>query len=178
MRYSRRCRFYGFQHTAARRRLERFVGNFLQAHCFNTQPPEGGWFLCLIIDSTITSFNTQPPEGGWDTPQILLRRTMSFNTQPPEGGWGCSTYLISIPFLVSTHSRPKAAGNALCVDCMRVHSVSTHSRPKAAGRHGSAVGLCRDVSTHSRPKAAGTKGRYNLPHKLMFQHTAARRRLG
>ena len=33
--------------------------------CFNTQPPEGGWFLRLSIIRSIFSFNTQPPEGGW-----------------------------------------------------------------------------------------------------------------
>ena len=54
---------------------------------------------------------------------------------------------------VSTHSRPKAAADAVEMANIQLH-VSTHSRPKAA-----AFGipyLCRDaqVSTHSRPKAA------------------------
>ena len=54
----------------------------------------------------------------------------SFNTQPPEGGWD----LLLIPayvLLVSTHSRPKAAGvrGVLLRD---FDLVSTHSRPKAA----------------------------------------------
>ena len=35
--------------------------------------------------------------------------TLSFNTQPPEGGWAFEIY-IGLPTLVSTHSRPKAAG--------------------------------------------------------------------
>ena len=54
--------------------------------------------------------------------------------------------------------------------------VSTHSRPKAAGgqlgRDGCAVG----VSTHSRPKAAGRSNRH-WEALVTFQHTAARRRL-
>ena len=33
----------------------------------------------------------------------------SFNTQPPEGGWGIKL-LLDTWFLVSTHSRLKAAG--------------------------------------------------------------------
>ena len=33
----------GFQHTAARRRLAPVVGVSSPEHCFNTQPPEGGW---------------------------------------------------------------------------------------------------------------------------------------
>ena len=56
--------------------------------------------------------------------------------------------------VVSTHSRPKAAG-------LRRHPsqhtpvVSTHSRPKAAGRCVCQRGNADAVSTHSRPKAAG-----------------------
>ena len=77
--------------------------------------------------------------------------------------------------------------------------VSTHSRPKAAGGYKLLTGLGQKVSTHSRSKAAGTVApksqprhqRFNtqppeggwltlllsnwLPSK--FQHTAARRRL-
>ena len=83
---------------------------------------------------------------------------------------------IEAYLLVSTHSRPKAAG-AVVTDALNIMDVSTHSRPKAAG--GTApVGLTGDirfntqppeggwrysimldkalaVSTHSRPKAAG-----------------------
>ena len=32
-------------------------------------------------------FNTQPPEGGWDLKIMLCNDDRSFNTQPPEGGW-------------------------------------------------------------------------------------------
>ena len=32
---------------------------------FNTQPPEGGWFLSWYSRPEHSSFNTQPPEGGW-----------------------------------------------------------------------------------------------------------------
>ena len=56
--------------------------------------------------------------------------------------------------LVSTHSRPKAAGyinsNSVEYTC-----VSTHSRPKAAGHTAATLFLIVMVSTHSRPKAAG-----------------------
>ena len=36
----------------------------------------------------------------------------SFNTQPPEGGWPCHSDHAFID-MVSTHSRPKAAGASL-----------------------------------------------------------------
>ena len=62
-------------------------------------------------------------------------------------------FLITCVY-VSTHSRPKAAGqNQLHLS--HVCLVSTHSRPKAAGGQGGEQHLGQSVSTHSRPKAAG-----------------------
>ena len=79
-----------------------------------------------------SSFNTQPPEGGWLTLPDRVCTLRCFNTQPPEGGW----FVMILPPLpdcsVSTHSRLKAAGNALgLLELPAV--VSTHSRLKAAG---------------------------------------------
>ena len=55
-------------------------------------------------------------------------------------------------------------------------AVSTHSRPKAAGEASRAGGIGHWVSTHSRPKAAGKDAQEMIIHRE-FQHTAARRRL-
>ena len=55
---------------------------------------------------------------------------------------------------VSTHSRPKAAGNYVFFFGVS-WAVSTHSRPKAAGSGLSLLNCATHVSTHSRPKAAG-----------------------
>ena len=55
--------------------------------------------------------------------------------------------------------------------------VSTHSRPKAAGFNRLFHWIHTRVSTHSRPKAAGIA--FDFPcMNPVFQHTAARRRLG
>ena len=54
--------------------------------------------------------------------------------------------------------------------------VSTHSRPKAAGGTHQWRWLLHYVSTHSRPKAAGSRSA-GVWYSAMFQHTAARRRL-
>ena len=84
----------------------------------------------------ISSFNTQPPEGGWFPPIKQICDGFGFNTQPPEGGWGVITVgwellkafqhtaarrrlvnddaVLVLAIDVSTHSRPKAAGPALC----------------------------------------------------------------
>ena len=83
--------FMKFQHTAARRRL-------------------------ASSPATLTGnigFNTQPPEGGWEIKIYTLRVTQSFNTQPPEGGWLIGQRTSDGAKLVSTHSRPKAAGPRL-----------------------------------------------------------------
>ena len=76
---------------------------------FNTQPPEGGWNFKNVVLRAPGGFNTQPPEGGWLKNSVGLKVTLSFNTQPPEGGWrGFAQFLQALT--VSTHSRPKAAG--------------------------------------------------------------------
>ena len=55
--------------------------------------------------------------------------------------------------------------------------VSTHSRPKAAGDSKKIYWASTVVSTHSRPKAAGSKMPEWSEDTILFQHTAARRRL-
>ena len=109
------------------------IVGFTASHCFNTQPPEGGWLGGAALSRSEACFNTQPPEGGWAGGGSLGRMGRSFNTQPPEGGW---LHVVADPdrfAVVSTHSRPKAAGAAAGYGAP-VFGVSTHSRPKAAGR--------------------------------------------
>ena len=60
---------------------------------------------------------------------------------------------------------------------MLTMSVSTHSRPKAAGNINRDGRIHVAVSTHSRPKAAGYFFFDAYQDHLLFQHTAARRRL-
>ena len=59
----------------------------------------------------------------------------------------------------------------------KIIAVSTHSRPKAAGALDDFVNAGTYVSTHSRPKAAGDEIDVEALSTLMFQLTAARRRL-
>ena len=96
------------------------------------------------------------------------------------------------PRVVSTHSRPKAAG-ALSADVFAQLAVSTHSRPKAAGCRAPArvppfarfntqppEGGWRPavrnqpperVSTHSRPKAAGLLGANGIKKEKVSTHS-------
>ena len=145
-----------FQHTAARRRLVN-AGRLSDDHKagFNTQPPEGGW--------------------GQSSRQYLFLRC--FNTQPPEGGWlAISTFTVSNPLFQHTAARRRLA--TILLVSRKDSYVSTHSRPKAAGYTRADIDRLKEVSTHSRPKAAGLQVVKELIHYVVFQHTAARRRLG
>ena len=99
-----------FQLTAARRRLASVNSYDISLSRFNSQPPEGGWFLTSTIK--------------------IVCKTVSTHSRPKAAG-GCQSK--SIPSVsVSTHSRPKAAGKT-AEYLQIIRDVSTHSRPKAAG---------------------------------------------
>ena len=100
--------------------------------------------------------------------------------------------------LVSTHSRPKAAGTAVerefhryrrfntqppeggwitVMCCKKVKTCFNTQPPEGGWNDANFTGITAAVSTHSRPKAAGMM--QILPvSPQQFQHTAARRRLG
>ena len=119
-----------FQHTATRRRLSPAASAYRADICFNTQPPEGGWRRVGQAVQHRRGFNTQPPEGGCRPLYQPTDRLTRFNTQPPEGGW--------------TGSPPAP----------RRWDVSTHSRPKAAGLTSSSTGFARCFNT--QPPEGGT----------------------
>ena len=100
---------FKFQHTAARRRLDPIRRLRSAASCFNTQPPEGGWVVSVLLP---------------------IRPEVSTHSRPKAAGPAFSYVLQHC--VVSTHSRPKAAGKRPPI-CDLCFGVSTHSRPKAAG---------------------------------------------
>ena len=167
-----------FQHTAARRRLGNVQARRIARRSFNTQPPEGGWLRVAMVISPALCFNTQPPEGGWNPDAKRFTADDWFQHTAARRRLGCRFYQVKLFAVVSTHSRPKAAGAAVKEMAFAVTLVSTHSRPKAAGfscrvvmvvvllfQHTAArrrlellhsfLFEFNDVSTHSRPKAAG-----------------------
>ena len=83
----------------------------IRARCFNSQPPEGGWF------------GDYDKAGFHKAFQLTAARRRLARVDVAKDFFNG----------VSTHSRPKAAG-------LRLHGgrhlphVSTHSRPKAAGK--------------------------------------------
>ena len=105
----------------------------------------------------------------------VLFSTRSFNTQPRGGG--CSLKRgRGRQGIVSTHSRAEAAAKIEEVGEWYL-DVSTHSHPKVAAPEHLLILDRSSVSTHSRTKAAANLGLISALNKIMFQHTAARRRL-
>ncbi len=128
--------FMLFQHTAARRRLVKSSIPFFSLYLVSTHSrPKAAGFVSTIRRASESCFNTQPPEGGWFRQVLEKLVNVCFNTQPPEGGWENPKINISLFTIVSTHSRPKAAG-AGQRQAIQDQIVSTHSRPKAAGPAG------------------------------------------
>ena len=128
------------------------------------------------INADNRRFNTQPPEGGWQDawqnrqPDCAFQHTAARRRlgQAVDGGVRHT--------VVSTHSRPKAAG--IFTTLLRFAVACFNTQPPEGGWVLSVYQrFFEEVSTHSRPKAAGcTMNRLRF-YKVQFQHTAARRRL-
>ena len=103
-----------FQHTAARRRLAHLfdLPSLSAVVSTHSRPKAAGTWKCRYRHRC-DSFNTQPPEGGWFRASVVFGEIRSFNTQPPEGGWVIAFLAHIGVAVVSTHSRPKAAGSRL-----------------------------------------------------------------
>ena len=86
------------------------VKTVAKSYGFNTQPPEGGWDRRLPFSGCVGSFNTQPPEGGWE---MYLARIVGYSKFQHTAARRRLVAGIDTAFdtkIVSTHSRPKAAG--------------------------------------------------------------------
>ena len=146
----------GFQHTAARRRLVAVLvfkspNVFVSTH----SRPKAAGFGRKIERQPKGGFNTQPPEGGWSNGFPSAVTVTSFQHTAARRRLAAGLGIMRTVRRVSTHSRPKAAGQVELADVLPC-VVSTHSRPKAAGNRAAADAAKKaEVSTHSRPKAAG-----------------------
>ena len=120
-----------FQHTAARRRLGHLYPHHRPCRCFNTQPPEGGWFT--------------------DAPPVRADAIVSTHSRPKAAG---SLLIINRNFDRFQHTAARRRlGRNLFVSRL-AQTVSTHSRPKAAGRYYLAAGRC-ECSFNTQPPEGG-----------------------
>ena len=78
----------------------------------------------------------------------------SFNTQPPEGGWVLAGSAV-VGSDVSTHSRPKAAGEVQVSGWQDWYTFQHTAARRRLDLKTKTFGTFKRVSTHSRPKAAG-----------------------
>ena len=122
-------------------------------------------------------FNTQPPEGGWAVRSSLIICNLCFNTQPPEGGWLFLPESFPRNSGVSTHSRPKAAG--VTTATAKTASFCFNTQPPEGGWGDESPKRQNPIRFNTQPPEGGWR---MTPRAFcgvsVFQHTAARRRLG
>ena len=146
--------------------------------CFNTQPPEGGWFYVNNGKVTLIDVSTHshPKVAGY-MQQIDHREQQAFQHTATRR-WletlagGASPW----PMFQHTATRRWLAKFEVLFDILR--NVSTHSHPKVAGASFLPNDSTSSVSTHSHPKVAGRCSKWLTISMLAFQHTATRRWLG
>ena len=186
----RHSHYRKFQHTAARRRLDKHTCLVhICIHVSTHSRPKAAGYSTACQHLSRVGFNTQPPEGGWlfGTPCITSAKLFQHTAARRRLGLGLGTPLYCFGFqhtaarrrlesrpkrlktqiLVSTHSRPKAAGVRYRPPKTNP-KVSTHSRPKAAGIIKILAFDLSVVSTHSRPKAAGESLHRRCTARLCF----------
>ena len=144
---------YWFQHTAARRRLAAGSAFMVKGVVFQHTAARRRLVLLKMEQAEIIEFQHTAARRrlGNRPPESQIRA--GFNTQPPEGGWNIWP-IWSAAARVSTHSRPKAAGQPF--KRYLNHGKSFNTQPPEGG--------------WPNPCPTSAVG-------LKFQHTAARRRL-
>ena len=142
---------------------------------FNTQPPEGGWIRPRCCRAGRRCFNTQPPEGGWWKKYWGSRRVIAFQHTAARRRLAAHLRTFPAPWRFQhTAARRRLVGVFVGVE--GVGLVSTHSRPKAAGTVEVPLhALGRFQHTAARRRLGG--GCFYAYLLILFQHTAARRRL-
>ena len=127
------------------------------------------------IDSPRTSFNTQPPEGGWYIIKGMGWLDKWFQHTAARRRLVFQFFILNIHIIVSTHSRPKAAGvlpNAVSLVTLFQHTAAR----RRLVRHNVLVPIIK-VFQHTAARRRLVNGYPGKTTMIMFQHTAARRRL-
>ena len=122
--------------------------------CFNSQPPEGGWYSDDGAPIEVVAFQLTAARRRLGDRNRAASQVQVFQLTAARRRLVFLKRFFAVILKVSTHSRPKAAGADIAPDIVTA-VVSTHSRPKAAGNMLKDLGKTNDDSTHSRPKAAG-----------------------
>ena len=78
---------------------------------FNSQPPEGGCLKLCVPFVPSPGFNSQPPEGGCQRASASSPHLRRFQLTAARRRLRFAQHICAGPFVVSTHSRPKAAAS-------------------------------------------------------------------
>ena len=164
----------GFQHTAARRRLpsgscKREVDKMFQHTAARRRLPSD----FVIFLSAYFCFNTQPREGGCLPSASHCSLVWGFNTQPREGGCQLlkplKRFLNMFQHTAARRRLPEPERS------LRTHSRFQHTaaRRRLRQRQNEAI-LAVSVSTHSRAKAAANTSGNNQYTKEVSTHSRAK----
>ena len=152
--------------------------NHIKEHffSFNTQPPEGGWFYIPSILQVISCFNTQPPEGGWRWHIRLARLRLAFqHTAARRRLVG----LAAIATVIKRFNTQPPEGGWSTRSRYATSTTSFNTQPPEGGWQ--AFELLDEAIIMFQHTAARRRLETNLRlfiGNAVFQHTAARRRLG
>ena len=164
-----------FQHSAARRRLDR-------KHIFN---PMTGVSTLSRPKAAVTNYTRAQqvckfqhsaarrrlPSSGRPTASIA-----SFNTQPPEGGWAKGKR-GGVAVEVSTLSRPKAADGIMPTNCKQLSLLRFQHSAARRRLKDSPLMMSNNACFNTQPPEGGCYIISACTKSLRFQHSAARRRL-
>ena len=143
-----------FQHTAARRRLDRSAAGFGVPCAVSThsRPKAAGEDYIKLAISKEVSTHSRPKAAGNPCGRASVS-SPCFNTQPPEGGWAGGA---DIAFFVHLFQHTAARRRLAISPTSSAPSCCFNTQPPEGGW------------SHPRPRPLDSK---------LFQHTAARRRL-
>ena len=120
----------------------------------HSRPKAAGNITKFSVSPT-RGFNTQPPEGGWGRINQPSFSNSTFQHTAARRRLAEHHKIFGLAYTRFQHTAARRRlGDTEPTDKAK-RIVSTHSRPKAAGAVGAIPRVCVTVSTHSRPKAAG-----------------------
>ena len=141
-----------FQLTAARRRLATGNARDWTTEKFQLTAARRRLGLKGVSSRMIRQFQLTAARRRLDNWWAGFFSSNCFNSQPPEGGWLDNIEQTKTE-IVSTHSRPKAAGN--CSKIKRIALHSFNSQPPEGGWVRVKVSTCTIKSFNSQPPEGG-----------------------
>ena len=148
-----------FQLTAARRRLAAARVTTAPPAAFQLTAARRRLVGVRRVFNFITSFNSQPPEGGWTRRYLPVPLHLRFQLTAARRRLDVTKQSGMLQYVVSTHSRPKAAGR-YTTGTPQVHHSFNSQPPEGGWEINKYLFYATPVSTHSRPKAAGCINKY------------------